>query len=155
MASTKSKIPSIVQRIQSYVPAKVDYQTQKSVSFSQFSQYTTCKHQWALNYIENQQEYSPSIHTVFGTALHETVQSWLQTVYNESAAAAGRMDLDVLLKDTLRNTYKSEKKKSKQPDFSTPSQMKEFYQDGKFCGIGGVQFLLGLLVKGFRDSNTC
>lgn len=131
MASTKSKIPSIVQRIQSYVPAKVDYQTQKSVSFSQFSQYTTCKHQWALNYIENQQEYSPSIHTVFGTALHETVQSWLQTVYNESAAAAGRMDLDVLLKDTLRNTYKSEKKKSKQPDFSTPSQMKEFYQDGQ------------------------
>lgn len=131
MASTKNKVPSIVQRIQEYKPPTVNYKKQKSVSFSQFSQYMTCKHQWALNYIQKQQVYSPSIHTVFGTALHETVQYWLDTVYNKSAAAANRVDLDVLLKDTLRSTYKSEKEKSNKSDFSNTSQMKEFYQDGQ------------------------
>ena len=132
MASNKNKVPHIVERIKSYVPAKVNYNKQKSVSFSQFSQYATCKHQWALNYIYKHQQYSPSIHTVFGTALHETVQSWLEAVYNKSAAAANQMDLDVVLKDLLRSTYKSEKKKTKeQQDFSDPSQMKEFYQDGQ------------------------
>lgn len=131
MSLTKQKVPEIVQRVRDYKPAKVNYQNQKSVSFSQYSQYATCKQQWALNYVYNHQEYTPSIHTVFGTALHEIVQSWLDTVYTKSAAVANKMDLDLALKECLRKTYVQERKKAKSVDFSNASELKEFYQDGQ------------------------
>lgn len=131
MASAKQKVPEVVQLVRSYKPPKVNYKSQKSISFSQYSQYATCKQQWALNYVYKHQEYAPSIHTVFGTALHETVQSWLDTIYTKSASAANKMDLDSVLKESLRSTYVKERKKAKAVDFSNPSELKEFYQDGQ------------------------
>lgn len=123
-------LPSIVKTVREYKPIKVDYKTQKTISFSQFSQYSTCPHQWALNYIHKHQQYTPSIHTVFGTALHETVQAWLDVLYKSTISKANEMDLNGLLMDRMRKIYKKEKYKVNWKDFSTSKEMLEFYKDG-------------------------
>lgn len=127
----KKSIPTKVAKVLEYKPPSIDYKTQKSVSFSQFSQYSTCKHQWALNYVHSLQEYSPSIHTVFGTAFHETVQSWLQVLYNKTIKKAEELDLDQILLEQMRSVYKKEKGNINNKDFTTADEMKEFYQDGR------------------------
>jgi hypothetical protein len=63
--------------------------------------WATCPHRWYLKYIENKEPYQASIHTVFGTAFHETLQDYLKVMYNESGAAADRMDLLSLFKIDL------------------------------------------------------
>lgn len=109
---------------------KVDYRYQKTVSYSQYASFKHCPHQWALNYIKKKYDFKPSIHTVFGTALHETLQLYLKTMYEESGAAADRLDITSFFKDTFIATYQKSLKDVKGVHFSTSEEMKEFYQDG-------------------------
>ena len=62
------------------------------ISYSQYSQYATCPKRWKLNYIDKRGTYSQSIYTLFGTAMHEVLQSYLTIMYEESAAAAEKED---------------------------------------------------------------
>jgi CRISPR/Cas system-associated exonuclease Cas4 (RecB family) len=126
----KKQIPDKIKPLIEYTPTKIDYSFQKSISFSQWSQYLTCKHRWALNYIHNLQEYTPSIHTVFGTALHETVQTWLEVLYQSTAKAAGELDLEELLLQQMKEVYSKERQKVNSSDFSSSQELREFYQDG-------------------------
>jgi hypothetical protein len=34
--------------------------------------------------MDGNRTFDPSLHLVFGTAMHETLQSWLDTLYNKS-----------------------------------------------------------------------
>ena len=52
--------------------------------------YRKCPHQWATQYKEGHKRYSPSIHLVFGTAMHEAIQHYLDVMYDKSASAADR-----------------------------------------------------------------
>lgn len=123
-------LPKKLTEVLNYQPPEINYNKHKSISFSQFSQYFTCPHQWSLNYVYGHQEYTPSIHTVFGTALHETVQEWLDVVYNQSASKASKMDLESLLETRLKEVYRSEREKVSGADFTNSSELLEFYQDG-------------------------
>jgi len=120
MAKSKIKIP--VQEI--------DYRYQKTVSYSQYSSYRHCPHQWYLNYIKKKQDFKPSIHTAFGTALHEAFQHYLKVMYETSGAEADRLDITGYFKDKLIESYKDSIKNNKGEHFSTPEELKEFYQDG-------------------------
>ena len=82
--------------------------------------------------------YEPSIYATFGTAIHETIQSWLDKVYNESVRAANELDLDQILLDNLRKTYIATKKQTNK-EYSSPQELTEFYEDGKA--------ILGYIVK--------
>ena len=61
------------------------------VSFSQYSTYTTCPHQYKLRYIDKLGESSANIHTLFGTAMHETIQHFLSVMYGVSKKQAEEM----------------------------------------------------------------
>jgi hypothetical protein len=72
--------------------------------------WASCPYKWYLTYVENKQPYQASIHTVFGTAFHETLQDTLQQCMNESGAAADRMDLESLFQERFREVYAKEYK---------------------------------------------
>jgi len=99
------------------------------VSYSQYTMYSTCPHQWRLTYIDGNKEFNPSIHLVFGTAMHETIQSWLDVLYNKSIKEASELNLGEILYQSMVSEYTTLKTKHGS-DFSNPSEMREFLEDG-------------------------
>ena len=124
----KKKSTEIELKIKSYQAPEINHAFQRSVSYSQYSMWASCPHKWYLTYVENKQPYQASIHTVFGTAFHKTMQDYITTMYNESGAAADRMDLIELFSHEFRTEYANEFLKVGS-HFSDPVQMGEFYED--------------------------
>ena len=124
------KVPQIVKDIKNFIPNEINYSFQKNISYSQLSMYTNCPHQWSLQYKDGRKIYSPSIHTVFGTSLHEAFQHYLTVMYEKSGAAADREDIIGLFEDTFREEYKTQYKKNNNQHFSNSEEMREFYEDG-------------------------
>lgn len=121
------KVPEKVKQIREW---KVQREAgSKSISFSQLSTYRNCPLCWSRAYVLGEAPYSPSIHTTFGTAVHETLQTWLDKLYNDSVKVSEELDLHELLKENLRKVYASEKKAFGK-DFSTAEELSSFYQDG-------------------------
>jgi len=125
----KSKLTEIELRVKKHTLPEINYSFQRSVSYSQYSIYSTCPHQWYLSYVENKQPYQASIHTVFGTAFHETLQKYIDVMYNESGAEADRMNLEELFTERFRTIYSQEYEKTKE-HFSNAIEMREFFDDG-------------------------
>ena len=124
------KIPPIVKRIRNYTPEPLNFGYQKHISYSQLSTFRSCPHKWALQYKDGHKTFSPSIHTVFGTAFHETLQHYLTIMYDKSGAAADRENINELLEDNLREEYATQYKKNKNLHFSNGEEIREFYEDG-------------------------
>jgi hypothetical protein len=125
----KKKYSDIELKIKNHQLPIVHPVFQKSVSYSQYSMWAKCPHQWYLTYIEKKQPYQASIHTVFGTAFHETLQSYITTMYNESGAAADKMDLESLFQERFREVYAKEYKAAGS-HFTTAEEMGDFFDDG-------------------------
>ena len=125
----KSKLTEVELKIKTTPLKEIDYKYQSTVSYSQYSMWRRCPHQWFLAYAKGLAPYQASIHTVFGTAVHETIQHYLKVMYEQSGAAADREDIVGMFNDCFRNTYKGEFEKMKQ-HFSNPDEMREFYEDG-------------------------
>ena len=121
----KKKIPSIIKEIKKNKPPEVDYSYQKQISFSQFSMYTQCPHKWSLQYRDGHRKTEVSIHMTFGTAIHESLQLYLTTMYDESVAAADRIDLVEHFEETLRNQYRKDYEKNKKVHFSSSEEIRE------------------------------
>jgi hypothetical protein len=125
----KSKLSEIELAIKYHTLPEINYAFQRSVSYSQFSQWAICPHRWYMAYVENKAPYQASIHTVFGTAFHETLQQYLTVMYNESGAAADRLGLEDMFAERFRETYKKEYEAAK-THFSDAAEMREFFDDG-------------------------
>ena len=124
----KKKSTEIELKIKNYQKPEINHAFQRSVSYSQFSMWASCPHKWYLTYVENKQPYQASIHTVFGTAFHETIQEYITVMYSESGAAADRMDLIGLFQSKFAEVY-SKEYKAAGAHFSDPVQMGEFFED--------------------------
>ena len=98
----------------------------KTVSFSQYQIYKNCPHQWYLNYVKKLQPFKPSIHLIFGTAFHETLQNYLQVMFDTSTTEADKIHLPTYFKTRLMELYKQN---IGQGHFSTPQELSEFYED--------------------------
>lgn len=109
---------------------KINYSTDKTVSYSQYSSWRTCNHQWYLGYALNNITYTQSIHTVFGTAIHNTLQFYIDKVYNVSKKKANELDLNEYLKIQLTEEYKRGLIQNKNIQYSSPDELREFYEDG-------------------------
>lgn len=123
------KLPKEVKLVLEHTPHKIDYSKEKNISASQFMMFSDCEHRWKLSYIDKLSAYSPSVHTVFGTAMHEVIQEWLTVMYNESATAASKMNLRENLKLTIREVYAKERKKAKEV-FTDADELNSFFLDG-------------------------
>ena len=126
----KKKPPQIVRDIQSNPPEPVNFAYEKNISYSQLSMYTQCPKKWALQYRDGHKVSEQSIHMTFGTALHETLQLYLDTMYNESAASADRLDLETDFENRLRDEYQKGYKKNNGVHFADAQGLREFYSDG-------------------------
>ena len=71
----------------------IDYSKNKTVSYSQYSMYSSCQYQWYLAYVKKQKIFKPGIFLCYGTSLHEALQEFLRLMYDESIKAAEEMGL--------------------------------------------------------------
>jgi len=73
-----------------------------------------------------------SIHTIFGTAMHEVIQEWLDILMNKSETMANSLDLDENLKSKFHEHFKSAiKEVDGQKVFpSDRKTLEEFYHQG-------------------------
>jgi len=85
----------------------------------------TCPNKWYLDYVEKLRVFEESLHMSFGTAIHETMQTYLRALFKKSPEHAERMNL---MKFFIR-AFESEVKKKSIPH--TPEQMAEFINDGQ------------------------
>jgi len=126
----KKKIPAIVKQIQKHTLREVKYGNEKSISYSQLSMFLSCPRKWSLQYKDGYYTSESSIHMTFGTALHEALQHYITTIYNESGAAADRINLEEYFEERFRETYLKDYKSNKNVHFSNSVEMREFYEDG-------------------------
>ena len=101
------------------------------VSFSQYSMWHSCPQQYKLSYIEGLSESSSNIHSVFGTAMHETIQNYLEKCLRISKSQADKIiDLKEYLKERMRETYLKEAGGEINSPICTKDEMVEFLEDG-------------------------
>lgn len=122
------KVPAIVNKVRN---SKVEVpEGAVKLSYSQLSTYLNCTHAWKLKYLDKIPTYRPSIHTTFGTALHETFQHWLTVMYEGSIKKANELDIKQLLYTNLVNTFSKEVDSNGGSKFSSPEELRSFYSDG-------------------------
>jgi hypothetical protein len=92
--------------------------------------WSSCPHQFKLHYIDKLSESTSNIHNVFGTSMHEVIQSYLKTYYNISKREASLLDLDGMLLENLKTNYAKEQSKITSRQICTQDELTEFYIDG-------------------------
>jgi hypothetical protein len=102
----------------------------RKISYSQWSMYEKCPKQWKLSYIDGLAPFQSSIDTCFGTAFHETLQTYLTVMYTDSIKNADRIDLRELLTTNLRNEYARTVAECGGEHYSNPLQLAEYLEDG-------------------------
>ncbi len=108
--SKKKVIPQVVKDVRNKIKRDIDWASEKLISFSQLQMYSECPKKWSLQYKEGQKQFTSTIHTVFGTALHETLQHYLTVFYEQSGAEADRINTSEMLEEKLREEYKKQYK---------------------------------------------
>ena len=102
------------------------------ISYSQLSMYNDCPLRWKLNYVDDLRISESNIHLIFGTAMHEVIQTWLEIMYNDSAKNADLLSLEEMLRDKLIEQFKiASEQDGKAP--CTKEDINEFFIDG--CNI--------------------
>ena len=124
------KIPKIVNEIQKNPPHEIDYSYQKNISYSQISMFKQCPHKWKLHYKDKISQRDTSIYLVFGIAVHEAIQEYLTVFYEQSRAAADRLELIDKFQKTFIEVYQKQYKQNNNSHFSSAEQMREFFEDG-------------------------
>jgi ATP-dependent helicase/DNAse subunit B len=59
-----------------------------NVSYSQFTKWSTCPQQYKLHYIDGLGQFTANIHTIFGSAVHEVIQHFIDVMYGVSKKQA-------------------------------------------------------------------
>ena len=102
----------------------------KRKSYSQYNQWITCPYKWKLNYIDDLGEYTDSIHTLFGTSMHEVLQTYLTVMYNDTIKMADALFLDEMLLHRMKENYVNIMKRNGGEVFCGQHDMEEFYRHG-------------------------
>tara|TARA_Y100000593_G_C4235946_1_gene299554 strand:- start:90 stop:923 length:834 start_codon:yes stop_codon:yes gene_type:complete len=88
-----------------------------------------CPWQWKLNYVDKLREFHGNIHTIFGTAMHEVIQTYLTTMYTKTIKEADSIPLDELLQERLKVNF-AQVRESSEIEPCTKEELTEFYYDG-------------------------
>jgi hypothetical protein len=100
------------------------------VSFSQYSMWSSCPQHYKLQYIDKLSESTSNIHLVFGTAMHETLQEYLEKCLRISKSQADKMmNLNEMLKQKMRTLYLKESNNGELP-ICSKDELVEFLNDG-------------------------
>lgn len=129
MTKKKKQLP-LIKEIIKKSEREVNYAYEKAISYSQLSMYRSCPQKWALQYRDGHYTSESSIHMTFGTAIHETLQNYLDVMFEKSGAEADRIDLEKYFEERFREVYLKDYKSNKNVHFSDPVEMREFFEDG-------------------------
>jgi len=99
------------------------------ISYSQISMYGDCPLRWKLNYVDKLRVSESNIHLIFGTAMHEVLQTYLEIMYNDSAKNADLLNLEEMLRDKLVEQFKIAKESDDKAP-CTKEELQEFFEDG-------------------------
>jgi len=124
------KVPQVIKEIKKFQPIDPNFGYHKLISYSQLSMYNQCPLKWSLQYREGYKQFVPSIHTVFGTSIHETLQHYLTVMYETSGTNADSENLIELFEQRYREEYKKQYKNNKNSHFSTPEELRGLFEDG-------------------------
>ena len=98
---------------------------QKKVSYSQFSNWFNCPHRWYLDHVKGLRTYDDSIHTCFGTSIHEAIQLYIESLYKDGLEKADSHNLVEKFKSVF------EKELTDKGVSVTEKEKNEFIKDGK------------------------
>lgn len=103
------------------------------VSYSQYSMWANCPKQWKLAYVDKLKPDEASIHLVFGKAIHEAIQQWLDILYNGEKFKSKVFDIEEVFKEKLLHFFKEDIRTTETGQKIYPCDqaiLKEFYLDG-------------------------
>ena len=119
---------NIIENINKTVVPEMDYNTEKNISYTQLSAWTECPHRWKEMYIDKIKT-PPNIYFSFGTAMHETLQEYMELMYNKGQQHADEFDAHADFQERFMNEYKADTEKlGKQ--VTTQKILIEFMNDG-------------------------
>jgi len=119
---------NILENINKTVVPEMDWDTQKNISYTQLSAWSECPHKWEMMYIHKMKQ-PPSIYFSFGTAMHETLQEYMEIMYNQSQMKADEFDAHTHFQDGFLSLYKEDIEKAG-GNIATKEQLIEFSNDG-------------------------
>ena len=99
------------------------------ISYSQVSMYSECPLHWKLNYVDKLSIRESNIHLIFGSAMHEVIQTYLNIMYMDSVKNADILDLNKMLRDKLIEQFKQAEEQDGKPP-CTKEDLIEFLDDG-------------------------
>lgn len=102
----------------------------KKISYSQYSQWAVCPHKWKLNYIDELRTFKGNIHTLFGSAMHDVLQTYLTVMYNDTIKTADALPLASMLLHRMKKYYKEIVEDLHGEEVSSQEEMQEFYEHG-------------------------
>ena len=104
----------------------------KTISYSQMSVFNNCPLRWKLEKIDRLGVVKPGIALIFGTAMHETIQSYLDVMYAKTIVEANKLDLRKMLQENMMDAFNDFKKRSKSDmtAYTNKDEMRDFYEDG-------------------------
>ena len=103
----------------------------KHISYSSLSTYNKCPKLWELQYLRGEVPFKQNIYTCFGTAMHETMQEWLEVLYHDKVKSGMTMDLDQLLYNNMIKAYRQGKAQNGHEHFSSEKELTQFWIEGK------------------------
>lgn len=126
----KKNATAVSKKIEKKIVDKDTIEEKRTISFTQYSMFQECPHRWYLTYGKELYPFNSSIDTVFGTAFHETIQEYLNLLYNKSVKEADNFKMFSFLEERLIFNYTEEYKKNNNQHFTTPEIINEYYDDG-------------------------
>lgn len=104
--------------------------TDNKISFSQYQMWKGCQFRWKLNYIDKLSMQSPSVALIFGTAMHEVLQAFLEKLYSTTVQEANDLPVEQMLHDCMLKEYTTMREQNGGGHFSTAAELSEYYSDG-------------------------
>jgi hypothetical protein len=121
-------VENIIENVQNTQVPEMDWATSKNISYTQLSLWSECPHKWKLMYIDKMKQ-PPSIYLSFGTAMHETLQEYMELMYNKGQQHADQFDAHSDFQGRFMKFYKADVDKVGE-NFATKEQLIEFTNDG-------------------------
>ena len=120
---------NIIENIQKTVVPEMDWDTEKNISYTQLSAWSECPHRWKEMYIDKIKT-PPNIYFSFGTAMHETLQEYMELMYNKGQQHADEFDAHKHFQEGFIGLYKGDVEKVDGVHFATQKELIEFTNDG-------------------------
>jgi hypothetical protein len=89
-----------------------------------------CPYAWKLNYVDKAETFKGNIYTLFGSAIHETIQAYLVCYYERTIKEADELPLHDILIYRMKELYKESKERYGDEFEVDQKEMIEFTNDG-------------------------